>query len=133
MRKRTYELWYALAAMIGITIVYVLIAAQGIPKASSLFGHGIGILGFLFMLSTETLYSLRKRARGKAHRADEHVAADPYLHRPGRLVHGAAALGVEVQRAGRRADVDDGHHRQPAVSSAGIFTRRCRALSMGPT
>ena len=66
MRKRTYELWYALAAMIGITIVYVLIAAQGIPKSSSLFGHGIGIIGFLFMLSTETLYSLRKRARGRA-------------------------------------------------------------------
>jgi hypothetical protein len=66
VRKRTYELWYALAAMIGITIVYILIAAQGIPKSSSLFGHGIGIIGFLFMLSTETLYSLRKRARGRA-------------------------------------------------------------------
>jgi hypothetical protein len=67
VRKRTYELWYALAAMIGITIVYVLIATQGIPKSSSLLGHGIGIIGFLFMLSTETLYSLRKRARGKVH------------------------------------------------------------------
>ncbi len=66
MRKRTYELWYALAAMIGITIVYVLVAAQGIPKSSSVFGHVIGIVGFLFMLSTETLYSLRKRARGRA-------------------------------------------------------------------
>jgi hypothetical protein len=65
VRKRTYELWYALAAMIGITIAYVLVSAQGIPKASSLFGHGIGIIGFLCMLSTETLYSLRKRARGK--------------------------------------------------------------------
>jgi len=66
VRKRTYELWYALAAMIGLTIVYVLVAAQGTPRASSLFGHGIGIIGFLFMLSTETLYSLRKRAQGKA-------------------------------------------------------------------
>ncbi len=66
MRQRTYELWYALAAMIGLTAVYVPIAAQGIPKASGVFGHGIGILGFLLMLSTETLYSLRKRARGKA-------------------------------------------------------------------
>jgi len=52
--------------MIGLTIVYGLVAAQGIPRASSLFGHGIGIIGFLLMLSTETLYSLRKRARGKA-------------------------------------------------------------------
>jgi hypothetical protein len=66
VRQRTYELWYALAAMIGLTLVYVPIATQGVPKASGVFGHGIGILGFLLMLSTETLYSLRKRARGKA-------------------------------------------------------------------
>ncbi len=66
MRRQTYELWYALAAMIGITIVYVPIATQGIPQASGVLGHGLGILGFLLMLSTETLYSLRKRARGKA-------------------------------------------------------------------
>jgi hypothetical protein len=59
-------LWYALAAIIAITIVYVPIAAQGIPSASGVFGHGLGILGFLLMLSTETLYSLRKRATGKA-------------------------------------------------------------------
>lgn len=66
MRQRTYELWYALAAMIGITLVYMPVATQGIPKASGVFGHGLGILGFVLMLSTETLYSLRKRARGKA-------------------------------------------------------------------
>ena len=66
MRQRTYELWYALAAMIGLTLVYVPIATQGIPRASGVLGHGLGILGFLLMLSTETLYSLRKRARGKA-------------------------------------------------------------------
>jgi len=66
VRQRTYELWYALAAMIGITLVYMPVATQGIPKASGVFGHGLGILGFVLMLSTETLYSLRKRARGKA-------------------------------------------------------------------
>ena len=66
MHQRTYELWYALAAMIGLTLVYVPIATQGIPAASGVLGHGLGILGFLLMLSTETLYSLRKRARGKA-------------------------------------------------------------------
>lgn len=65
-RERTYELWYALAAMIGITIVYVPVAVQAIPRASGIFGHGLGIIGFVMMLSTETLYSLRKRARGKA-------------------------------------------------------------------
>jgi hypothetical protein len=34
----------------------------GTPKASGLLGHGLGVLGFLLMVSTETLYSLRKRA-----------------------------------------------------------------------
>jgi len=38
----------------------------GIPKASELFGHSLGILGFVLMLMTETLYTLRKRSR-KAH------------------------------------------------------------------
>jgi hypothetical protein len=52
--------------MIGLTLVYVPIATQGIPKASGVFGHGIGIVGLVLMLSTETLYSLRKRARGRA-------------------------------------------------------------------
>ncbi len=66
MRQRTYELWYALAAIMAITIVYLVVAAQGLPSASGIFGHGIGIIGFLLMLSTETLYSLRKRARGRA-------------------------------------------------------------------
>lgn len=65
MRQRTYEVWYALAAMLGIAAVYVPVAAQAVPRASSVFGHGLGILGFLLMLSTETLYSLRKRAKGK--------------------------------------------------------------------
>lgn len=66
MRQRTYELWYALAAMLVITLLYVPVAMQGVPPASGLLGHGLGVLGFLLMLSTETLYSLRKRARGKA-------------------------------------------------------------------
>ena len=65
MRQRTYELWYAFAAMIGITLIYLLVARQGIPSASSVFGHGIGIVGFGLMLCTETLYSLRKRAKRK--------------------------------------------------------------------
>jgi hypothetical protein len=65
MRQRTYELWYALAAMLGLTLIYLLVAAQGIPSASSVFGHGIGIIGFGLMLCTETLYSLRKRAKHK--------------------------------------------------------------------
>ncbi len=31
------------------------------PAASSLVGHGIGIVGFILMLMTATLYSIRKR------------------------------------------------------------------------
>jgi hypothetical protein len=51
--------------MLAITGVYagVTAALAGIPAASGLFGHGIGVLGFILMLMTETLYSLRKRSR----------------------------------------------------------------------
>jgi hypothetical protein len=34
-----------------------------IPPASQLFGHALGIIGFILMLLTETLYSIRKRSR----------------------------------------------------------------------
>jgi hypothetical protein len=48
-----------------MTLVYlfVSIAWSEIPAASGLFGHSIGILGFILMLMTEILYSLRKRSR----------------------------------------------------------------------
>ena len=59
------ELWLALLAMLLITGLYgaVYVATQAIPPAYELFGHGIGIIGFILMLMTETLYSLRKRSR----------------------------------------------------------------------
>jgi len=59
------ELWLALLAMILITGIYslVVVTTREIPPASELFGHGMGILGFVLMLMTETLYSLRKRSR----------------------------------------------------------------------
>jgi hypothetical protein len=65
MRHRTYELWYALVAIILITIFYLLVTVRlGVrPVASGLFGHSLGVLGSLLMLMTETLYSLRKRSR----------------------------------------------------------------------
>ena len=65
MKPSARELWWALGAIIAITLVYLLAVRQlqGIPAASGLFGHGIGVIGFLLMLSTETLYSLRKRSR----------------------------------------------------------------------
>jgi len=59
------ELWLAFLAMVLITGFYggVVFLAREIPPASELFGHGLGVIGFLFMLMTETLYSLRKRSR----------------------------------------------------------------------
>jgi hypothetical protein len=66
MLHRATELWLAMLAAILITGLYalVLIFTLEIPPASDLFGHGLGIFGFLLMLMTETLYSLRKRMRG---------------------------------------------------------------------
>ena len=55
---------YALAAIAATTAAYLFVYRQdgGLPSASHLFGHGIGVVGFVFMLMTETLYSLRKRS-----------------------------------------------------------------------
>lgn len=65
MLRGNKELWLAILAMAGITGIYalVLVLTREVPPASEWFGHGIGILGFVFMLMTETLYSLRKRSR----------------------------------------------------------------------
>jgi len=58
------ELWAAFFAILLITLVYLFAMSQigGIPAASGLFGHGIGIVGFILMLMTEILYSWRKRS-----------------------------------------------------------------------
>jgi hypothetical protein len=65
MRRSNRELWLALAAILVISLGYLLVtnALQKVPAASSLFGHALGILGFTLMLLTEVLYSLRKRTR----------------------------------------------------------------------
>jgi hypothetical protein len=65
MLRGNKELWLAFLAMILITGIYglVLLLTRAIPPAGELFGHSLGILGFIFMLMTETLYSLRKRSR----------------------------------------------------------------------
>jgi hypothetical protein len=68
MRRRSYELLYAFLAMVLITAGYLAAVSrlEEVPAASGLVGHGLGIAGFLLMLMTETLYSLRKRSR-RAH------------------------------------------------------------------
>jgi hypothetical protein len=59
------ELWLSFLACVIITALYTFVATwyRAIPAAGSLFGHLIGILGFLLMLMAETLYSFRKRSR----------------------------------------------------------------------
>lgn len=65
MLRGNRELWLAFLAMALITGVYglAIFLTREIPPAGELFGHGMGIVGFIFMLMTETLYSLRKRSR----------------------------------------------------------------------
>jgi hypothetical protein len=64
------ELWLALATVVVITIMYAIITAatKSIPPSGELYGHALGILGFILMLLTETLYSLRKRSRTRVAR-----------------------------------------------------------------
>ncbi len=64
-RSSNRELWFSLFAALLLTIAYVFMVSMlnGIPSASDFFGHMIGVLGFVLMLMTETLYSLRKRSR----------------------------------------------------------------------
>ena len=63
MMKRHKEIWYSLIAIALVTAVYALAFLQAgrFPAASGLVGHGIGIIGFVLMLMTETLYSIRKQ------------------------------------------------------------------------
>ena len=63
MLRRNRELVLAAMAILAISGLYLgIMNAMGIPEARGLFGHSIGVLGFLLMLATETLYSFRKRA-----------------------------------------------------------------------
>ncbi len=64
-RRNNIELWLAFLAMLIIGGVYalVLFATREVPAAGEFFGHSLGIAGFILMLMTETLYSLRKRSR----------------------------------------------------------------------
>jgi hypothetical protein len=68
MRSSNRELGWAFTAILIITLIYLFVITLygGIPAAQGLFGHSIGIIGFIMMLMTETLYSIRKRRRGAA-------------------------------------------------------------------
>ncbi len=62
---RGKELLLAFLACIFISACYgfVLLFTRQIPAAGGFFGHTVGVLGFILMLMTESLYSLRKRSR----------------------------------------------------------------------
>ena len=84
---RPAELWAALGAIALATAAYLPFAREAPPPASGLFGHGLGIAGFLLMLFAETAYTWRKRVdregRGPLRRwMQAHVFAGlvgPYL------------------------------------------------------
>jgi len=65
MLRTSKELIFAFLTCIVIAACYaaVLFFTRQIPAAGGFYGHTLGILGFVFMLLTETLYSLRKRTR----------------------------------------------------------------------
>jgi hypothetical protein len=64
--RRHQEIWIALAVIVAVTAIYLVAYQQTsvLPRASGLVGHGIGVLGFVLMLMTETLYSIRKQLPG---------------------------------------------------------------------
>ena len=65
MHPSSRELWVAFIVMLFISVIYLaaVLLLGGIPAASDFFGHTLGVAGFLLMLMTETLYTLRKRSR----------------------------------------------------------------------
>lgn len=65
-RHQTYELEIAVVTVGAVTALYIWGARAGTPASGDFLGHSLGVVGFLLMLATETLYSLRKRARGRA-------------------------------------------------------------------
>lgn len=65
MLPRNRELWFALLTIFLVTLLYtgVVVRTGSYPAAQGFFGHSLGVIGFILMLLTETLYSLRKRSR----------------------------------------------------------------------
>jgi hypothetical protein len=61
MRRPAYELIFAFMSVVVIGLAYGVIYRHGLPRPGGLAGHALAILGLLLMLSTEVLYTLRKR------------------------------------------------------------------------
>lgn len=65
MYNSNRELWLSFIAIVLITILYLFmyVTMGGVPPAREFFGHALGVIGFILMVLTELLYSLRKRSR----------------------------------------------------------------------
>lgn len=63
MLQKSRELIFSVVAIVFITILYLFMIAiyRTSPAASGFYGHAMGILGFILMLMTEVLYTVRKR------------------------------------------------------------------------
>src|SRR5262245_54857487 len=61
MRRPVNELLLAGVTVAGIGMLYAVVSRHGAPRPGGSLGHGLGVIGFLLMLSTEVLYTLRKR------------------------------------------------------------------------
>ena len=113
MQQSSRELWLSFIAIIFITLLYlfVVIMFGAIPGASDLFGHSIGIIGFILMLMTETLYTLRKRSRSaKWGRMSSWLQFHIFTGLVGPYMVLTAYI-LEVQWTGGDGDAADDHHR----------------------
>jgi hypothetical protein len=65
MFRSAKELWLAFLLCAILTAMYAGFVAltKRIPAAGEFYGHMLGVVGFILMLMTEILYSLRKRTR----------------------------------------------------------------------
>jgi hypothetical protein len=61
--RRNRELVAALLAVLAVTAIYAIFSRGSAPRSGSPAGHAMGVIGMTLMLATETLYSLRKRAK----------------------------------------------------------------------
>lgn len=76
MDRSNRELWHSFLTIILISLLYlfVVMSTREIPRASDLFGHTLGVAGFILMLMTEILYSWRKRQRSRSARLGKMVS-----------------------------------------------------------
>ena len=112
MHRDNKELWLSLLAAVLVAAVYAFMVSwyHAIPAAGSLFGHLIGVIGFLLMLLTETFYSIRKRSRkARWGSMQSWLQLHIFTGLVGPFMVSAAHI-LEVQRIGWSYHAPDDHH-----------------------